>query len=532
MAIVDARSLDDGSTVTADICVIGAGPAGIAIAERFKQTSTRVVLLESGGLDADADTQALAAGEVVGRPYPDLDSARLRLLGGTSNHWGGNIRPLDPIDFTERAWVPHSGWPFGADELAPYYPRAAAFCKVPFDAFDVGKQTELMSASPWDFDGGSIRSQVFQTVGIDSRFFGELYRGDLQDAANVTTYLYANVVDIETDDLMARVERLKARTLTGKSLTVEASFFVLATGGIENPRLLLAANKKQQAGLGNANGLVGRFFMEHLTSPQFGELFPADPQLNLDFYKGRDVNWGHSWGILSFTEEAQRTAGLLNGRFQTATVLNEFNKHFETSDGLKSLKTVASAAGRSRVPDDLGRHVANIIADIDDVAESGYYRAFYYPDYPLVSVDMVMICEQAPNPESRVTLGEPRDALGMARPVLDWRLTELDSQNLRKASAELQRQLGRSGLGRLRIDMPDGAFDEVDPKPHYHHMGTTRMHDDPKKGVVDANCRLHELPNFFVAGSSVFPTVGNVNPTLTIIALAFRLADHLAELKT
>ncbi len=531
MAFVDTRSLADGEVIEADICVIGAGPAGLAIATAFDGDGTQVALLESGDIGLDEETQALAAGEVVGIPYPDLDVVRLRMLGGSTNHWGGNIRPLDAIDFEVRDWIPHSGWPFGLDALLPYYRLAAEFCGVPSEAFEIESQRSAVGSEPWNFADDAIASQVFQTVGGEARALGLYHEERLEESANITTYLFANVVDVVTDELATRVTELTIKTLNDKTLTARATHYVLAAGGIENPRILLLANKTKTAGLGNENDLVGRYFMEHLTSPDFAALFPSDPQLDFKFYKDFEADWGETWGILTLPEKTQRQAQLVNARFQAAKIVNEFNKNID-DPAMQSLARLVNAGSRGRVPDDFGQHLANVIADIDDVAESGYYRLFHHPDYPLVSIDLVVISEQIPNPDSRVYLGDTTDRFGQRRCVLDWRLTEQDSAILGRISEEVQRQFGRSGLGRVRVRLPEGGYASINPHPHYHHMGTTRMDSDPRLGVVDANCRLHALPNLFVAGSSVFPTVGNVNPTLTIIALAYRLSDHLKALKS
>lgn len=531
MAFVDTRTLADGEVIDADICIIGAGPAGMAIATAFEGDSTRIALLESGDIGFDEETQALAAGEVVGIPYPDLDGVRLRMLGGSSNHWGGNIRPMDALDFEVRDWIPNSGWPFGLEELLPYYKRAASFCGVPNEAFEIESQEAAVGASPWDFVDDAITTQVFQTVGGEARALGAYHEETLENSSGVTTYLFANVVDITTDDLSSRVRELTIKTLNDKTLKARAKHYVLAAGGIENPRILLLANKTRPAGLGNENDLVGRYFMEHLTSPDFALLFPSDPQLDFRFYKDYEADWGETWGMLTFSEEIQRQAGLVNARFQAAKITNEFNKNID-EPGMQSLAKLVQSGSSGRVPDELEQHLANVIADIDDVAQSGYYRLFHHPDYPLVSIDLVVISEQIPNPDSRVYLSQEKDRFGQNRCVLDWRLTDLDSENLTRISDQIQRQFGRSELGRVRIQLPEGGYKNINPHPHYHHMGTTRMDEDPKRGVVDANCRLHEVSNLYVAGSSVFPTVGNVNPTLTIIALAYRLADHLKGLKS
>jgi choline dehydrogenase-like flavoprotein len=527
MTFIDTRTLPDGHVIERDVVIIGSGPAGLAIANELAGGTTRVAILESGGLDYDDDTQALAGGNVVGRPYPDLDTTRLRYFGGTSNHWGGNVKPLDPIDFAARSWIAHSGWPFDHTHMTPYYARAGAFCGLPANAFTPAAWPDGARREPWRFRDDAVESHVFHTVGDDDLRFGETYRERIESAANIDVYLFANVTEIETAASGGAVTGLKIRTLSGTNVEARARSYVLAAGGIENPRLLLLSNRQAPNGLGNDRDLVGRFFMEHLTIPKFVDVFPSDPFVNYDFYRPKDADWGDTWGIIQLSRQVQRAARLPNIRFQRSTIINSFNEHMD-DPAMQSLRRLYfSLTGGGIGREEFNRHVANVVADIDTVADVAYQRLRHHPDYPIRWFEFVQIGEQTPNATSRVRLGRQLDRLGQRKVVLDWRVTDGDSAGVARSAEALAKEMGRSGLGRIAQRFPAGVFREFDPQPHYHHMGTTRMASDPSSGVVDADCRLHGVDNLFIAGSSVFPTVGNVNPTLTIIALALRLADHL-----
>ena len=527
MPFVDANELENGATLSTDLCVIGAGPAGLALARELNAGGLDIAIIESGGLSIDAQTQNLAVGSSVGVTYPPLQATRLRFFGGTSNHWAGNVKALDEIDFLERDWIPNSGWPLRRQDLDPFYVKAANLCGFPEKAYDLLEWQQIKGASPWNFEDQTVRSDVFRTVGHPRLRFGQSLRDEFADSKNITTYLNLNVKTLEQSTEDGRITGAQAVTLAGKDITLLAKKYVLATGGIENARLLLLSPGVSGNGLGNENDLVGRFFMEHLTIPDFCRLLVADQWADLGFYKSLETDAGSVWGTLNPSATSQRTEQFSNCRFQLSTITNTLNENID-AQGMKSLRSLTTGTPKNDDTEFL-HHIANLIADVDIVADAMYQRFRYHPNYPLVSIEVVAIGEQIPNPDSRVTLGSRLDALGQREAVLDWQLTEQDNENVRRHARFLAQQFGVSKHGRLVQDFDEGVFDVVPPQPHIHHMGTTRMHDDPSKGVVDRNCRLHGSPNLYVAGSSVFPTVGNVNPTLTIMALAMRLATHLQE---
>ena len=311
--LIDARTLPEHTIIEAEVCIVGAGAAGITVAREFIGQPFQVCLLESGGLEFEKDTQDLYAGENIGHPYFQLDRTRLRFLGGTTNHWGGFCRPLDQIDFETREWIPHSGWPFDKTHLVPFYERAQYICQLGPFSYDV-KDWETENTPRIPFVGDRVVTQLFQFSSPPTHF-GKVYRVEIDRATNVRTFLYANVVDIETTNNATTVTRARVACLQGNRFWVSAKLFILAAGGIENPRLLLLSNKVQRAGLGNENDLVGRFFMEH---PEFasGSWLLSDPRLPLGLYKvHHKVNNGKKVkvrGMVTLSPEIIRSEGLLS----------------------------------------------------------------------------------------------------------------------------------------------------------------------------------------------------------------------------
>jgi choline dehydrogenase-like flavoprotein len=476
----DARALPRDTVLEADVCVIGAGAAGICLARSLSGSALRVALLESGGLEPDPATQDLYRGRIYGRNYFQLDVCRSRQFGGSTNCWHGMCRPLDPIDFEARDWVPHSGWPFGLETLEAYYERAQQVLRLErFDYAGASWENEELPLLP--LVGGGIRSGVFQ---VAANRLGEIYRSEVERAPNLDTYLFANLVGFDAD--RARIARARVACLDGNRISVKARYFVLATGGIENARLLLVT------GLGNQHDLVGRYFMEH-PHVLAGAFLPSQAALPLGFYRPHQEGGVQLAGYLATTDAVRRAERLLGW--------------------------CGFLAQEAPLPE-LEQHLAPLVQEIDRPREGPAGRAVFFMNE----------LEQAPNPASRVRLSENKDALGMPRAQLEWRLSAIDKSSARRTQEVLARALGAAGLGRLQITFSEDERSwPTEMGGGRHHMGTTRMHLDPKQGVVDPDGRVHGLANLYVAGSSVFPTVGAANPTLTLVALALRLADHLVE---
>ncbi|HEU4720459.1 MAG TPA: GMC family oxidoreductase [Gemmatimonadaceae bacterium] len=506
----DARTLEDGRILDADLCIVGAGAAGISIAREWIGAARTVLLLEGGGFEYDARMQDLYRGESVGLPYFPLHAARLHYFGGTTGHWAGFCSTFDDIDFVARPWVPHSGWPITRASLDPYYARAHRVLELGPYEYDIARwRRRNPSLVPLPLDPRTVWTKVWQ-FSPPTRM-GTRYRDEIVGARNVHLLTHANVCEVETNEAASAVTGVRIRTFEGKELRARAKHYVLACSTIQNARLLLASNTHATAGLGNAHDLVGRYFMEHLEMPSGELVFTGKQVPNTAMY---DFVWGKTKtsGELALSEAMQRAGRLLNATVSTqpATPGQAARSTFQniTPERLEARRR-AEQAGRSiQTPPETPRP-----------AESP--RVF----------ELHTRQEQAPNPASRVTIARERDALGLPRVVLDWRLTPLDRRSFRAFYEVLGRELGRSGIGRVRrldwVTSPDDAPWPATLGGGWHHMGTTRMHRDPKQGVVDMNCRVHGVANLSVAGDAVFPTSGSANPTLTLVALSLRLSDHL-----
>ncbi|MGH7087867.1 MAG: GMC oxidoreductase, partial [Stellaceae bacterium] len=486
-------------------CIIGAGAAGITLARELASTSAKIALFESGGLDYEQATQELNEGTVAGVPYTPLVMDRLRFFGGTTNHWSGGCRPLEASDFAD--------WPFGRDTLLPYYRRAQPICQLGPFTYDA-KDWATDAARPAPFAAGSSLRQGIIQYSPPTRF-GQVYRDDLKTARNVAVHLHANLVDIDTDG--EGVAAMRLQTLEGKSFRARAKRYVLAAGGIENARILL--NAQGGRGVGNGGDMVGRCFMDHAEVPKAAQIVFTAPRPVLAFWDDHPVRGTNVQGFVAIDPALRQREGLppLAFGFEAGAPVDDL--------GRESLRQIYESLRAGHIPDHLGFAVSQVLDAIEFKAEAAYDRVLHRE--PTV-YSTFFSCGSPPDPASRVTLDDKRGALGLRRARLDWRLPKDFEAKMAAAHEVLGRELGAAGLGRLRINSAANGHDPMQGLGNGHHeMGTTRMHADPRHGVVDADGRVHGLGNFFIAGSSVFPSYGADNPTITIVALALRLADRL-----
>lgn len=486
-----------------DLCIVGAGAAGLAIARALRGSGLSVVLLEGGGFEATRRSQELYDARmetVYGDEGPDYPtSSRLRFFGGTTNHWRGWCLPLEPDDLAARDWIPHSGWPLTWEELARWYAPAAELAEIPPFEPDHGA-SRRGSRAPALAGSERLATRIFH-FSSPTRF-GERYRDDVLADRDTRVLVEANVLELLTDRDATRIAGARVHAEEGPRFEVRARGFVLATGGIENARLLLLSDAHAPGGLGNAHDLVGRFFMDHPHLGHEARVVLRDPQARDDF--------------LRLYLERERDPAV-DGRTLGVFVLDAETRRRERLQAW-------SVSLRPLDPSDLdalGRSVADTAAAVDawghgTPAERG--RS--------LPVRLSVRGEQAPSPESRVTLTRERDRLGLRRAALDWRVSRRDADSIRRSLEIFCHEVAAAGLGRGRI-----LLDPEDPwrdmSGGNHHMGTTRMAEDPRRGVVGADGRVHGVANLWIAGSSVFPTCGFANPTLTLLALSLRLADHL-----
>jgi choline dehydrogenase-like flavoprotein len=530
--VIDTFSVsDDRSVFEAEVCILGAGAAGITLARRLASSGLDVCVLESGGADWEKPIQDLGIGESIGFPYYPLDESRLRLFGGTTAVWGGRVVQLDPIDFERRPWIEHSGWPFGKKELAPYYTEALRSLEVEPVLADETMWDRLGLRQP-EFDPDLLRTNFFQ---FDEQFERFTLRrcDDLIASEKVKVLLHATVLEIRANAEGTAIESVQIGNLRGGRGVIRARVFVAAAGGLETPRLLLNSRGVQSQGLGNQEDLVGRFFKEH-PHARAGRVFPTKLWRLLNLLPRTHRQDGLRYAALGrLSETLQEREGILNSSFTLSVRRHQGTRMPPGKWLFNAIKWKVPHDHRGRSVWWLHRRAKRAFAERFGLA-SRWLRATSGRQ----GLYVVARAEQAPNPASRVLLSDARDAFGLPQIALDWRFLDVDKRSLHVLMGALDRELQRLSLGRAEaspwLEEADTPW-EVDPliSSHpvggYHHIGTTRMAASPKKGVVDADCRVHGLGNLYVAGSSVFPTSGWANPTLTILALSLRLGDHLVR---
>ena len=525
---LDLNAAEADVALDTEVCIVGTGAAGITAARRMLELGRTVVLLESGGLDYEASSAALNAGENVGEDYYDLEDSRLRFFGGTTAIWGGRIAELDRIDLEKRDWVPHSGWPISWKDLESYYTPARRIFGV--DRRATADDLRRGGVALPDFDPAELDIGVWT---FDRRFNRFVFSAceDVVNHPRCTVVTHATVTDIGLLASGKAVERLTVRSLSGRKLTVSGQVFMLAAGGMENPRLLLASRSVAANGVGNDHDQVGRYFMEH-PHTRGGRVKVSGAgawALLKAFGRGYKVDNLELAALIRPSEEAQARHGILN---TSLTLAARQPAQASESLGMAAYNRIKHSVAPTRS----GRALWMTSKKVAKWAQARIdpLRPWVLHKMRLRDISLVVRAEQAPNPQSRVALVGQPDALGVPRLALDWRTTGLDVESVSGLVDLLDRELRRLKLGSVEpaewLADPEGGWRSdplisAHPIGGYHHMGTTRMSDDPRSGVVDAAGRVHGVENLYVLGSSVFPTAGWANPTLTIAALTLRTCD-------
>ena len=531
MKFIDLNDLEHSASIEVDLCVVGSGPAGATIAKEFSTSGVQVLLIEGGGLEETPADKAIYDVENVGaiRTTPQ-DLVRNRVIGGSSHSWSGRCASFDDIDFESRAWVPHSGWPICKADIDPFLDRSRRHLGLGPNIYD-DRLWDALGISPPSptFDPAFLKSQFWQ-YSRDTRKSGEPTRfsrvlAEL-GAPNVKLLVHANVTHINTNESGTRIKSLEVSTLSGKRTEVKTNVVVLACGALENARLLLASKGFNPNGIGNSNDLVGRFLTDHpgCTLGWFTPQQSAAIQNRLGSYllEHKDGRHPYAFGLM-LSPEIQRKEKLLN----CAVFLNQIPNIDKPWGALKRLISPNGTRQRISKVRDASLVIRNLPSLLSDASQRIAMRQRQIPK--IDKTPLYCLVEQTPDPLSRVTLAQQTDALGVPLLRVDWRIGELERRSVIRLNELIETELCRVGLPGYRCN--DRLLRDLDWRSQFidraHPSGTTRMSDSPKQGVVDRNCRAHEVAGLYIAGSSIFPTAGHANPTLMIVALAIRLADWL-----
>ncbi|MCH6257185.1 GMC oxidoreductase [Puniceicoccaceae bacterium K14] len=499
--IIDSREIEDGASFWTDVCVIGSGAAGLTFAKEILGTGREIFLMESGGHLTSPEADDLNVGTLEGEMfdyYQDyLLKERIRVYGGSTNIWEGVCLPLQEIDFEEREWMPNSAWPISKSDLDPYYARAANYLGI--HGYDKSVSDDPSPIAPrmlpeeTEWEGLAFHMSNQRRLGIQ-------FEEELKNAENLKLHLHANAILFEGNENGSKIEAVEFATLEGRRFKVKANLFVLAAGGMENCRILLNSNADTDQNIGNQYDNLGRYFMDQFHTPGGRVVLPNPLDDHLSYDRALSESHGYiKMGALSLKQSAQR-----RHRISNQTLIFQ-----ETS--------------KFKIDDERNRAVASSMPLFEkkSVRRRDTKTPFVYW-FRLKS-------EVGATPDNRITLGEEKDALGVRRLHLCWKLSEDDRRMFARFTRMFGNALGEHFIGRLQEWYTENGKLSKHTKGHGHQLGGTRMHADPRKGVVDANCSVHGVTNFKILGGSVFPSGGNTNPTMTIMALAIRMADQFKK---
>ena len=555
-ALGGVRACRPDEQIEADVAIVGAGPAGIVLALELARAGRRVVLLESGEESFDPETQRL--GDTVGGDacHVDMSLATRRQVGGASNIWGGRCVPFDPVDFEPRAIVGDTRWPLDYEELAPYLQRACDWCRCGAAAFDVGEVPGLSArAIVPGFRDGEVSASALERWSLPTNF-GSIYRDALRSAPTLrleTGLTCTEIVARETTaDGASSVERLEASRGDGRAVTIRAARYVIAAGGLESTRLLLASTREHAGGIGNHSGHLGRWYMAHVEMRVARVRFTTPPAMTIYAHErdGDGVYVRRRFTLSEETQLAQRLPNvaiwLVNPEVGDAThgsgVLSFVYLMLRSPLGSRFVaEGIRQAHLKTRRPTTVRAHLRNVVRDLGPATAFALtfgYRRFvrrgrkvpgFFVRSATNTYPLLYHGEHLPHRESYVELTAERDALGMRRLRTHLHFDEEDVGAVRRAHETLDRALREQGLGEVEL-----LYDDVEEAVReqlfggYHQAGTTRMSAQAEDGVVDGNLAVHGFDDLFVASSSTFPTSSQANSTFTLVAFALRLADRLA----
>ncbi len=559
MTVEDLHDVPDGTVIEASVCVVGAGPAGIAVALQLLDAGIDVVLVESGGETPDAAVDDLSEIVSTGLARAPQDVTRARGIGGTSSLWTGRCGVFDEMDLASRPWVPFSGWPISTDDLRPHLDHAAVLLGLGPGRFRGAAADELAGdpTRPWDPQllqplvyqfslhdpaaAEAVRSSAAQGPDDAAHIgalqhagaprpvhFGEAHLATFRASQAIRVLTHGSVTEVATTEDGERVTGVEVATLQGRRARIVAGHVVLCCGGIDNARLLLASRSARPEGVGNRHDTVGRYLTDH----PLAVISSFDGHGDAALRRRMGLRWidhagaRHVYSIgARLSPELQRREGLLNASIHVV-------EYGDRDAAAAELRSAVRRLAQDRSDLDAVRAVARVGMRPDRLAGATYDRYVRHRPslIPAERVDFCCVVEQVSDPASRITLGSAVDGLGMPRAEVHWRAHDDEFRTLLRAAELFDRETARLGYTPPDpVPWRDLGADAWRESIHdmAHPMGSTRMSSDPRHGVVDADCQVHGVRGLYVAGGSVFPTSGYMNPTLMIVALALRTAAHI-----
>jgi choline dehydrogenase-like flavoprotein len=533
----------DGLTdLSHDVCIVGAGPVGISLADELNRLGFSVILLESGRKNRDAEIQELSNADVVSAEiHDDMSIAVARRLGGTSNLWGGLCVRFDPIDFVARPGLVDARWPITYEELLPYYDRACYHTKCGAPVFElevpgVATHDDTFSFGTLERATNQPKSQV-----IHWKALAYSTRIDVRLSATVVA------LNFSADGLVKSVEIVRPDGSQRKRLLVRN--LVLAAGGLESTRLLLSAQRDAPNRFGGADGPLGRYYMGHVIG-DIAEIIFSNSALDGAFDYFVDAYGSYVRRRFVPSQSTQLRERILNSAMFPIVPPVADVRHGSAILSLVYLALaypplarliVADAIRKRHIPPrpvDFVGHLLNVAKGLPSAVASSLYFVWHrymaksrLPGFFVRANDhhyrLAYHSEQIPQRDSRVTLSEKLDRTGLAKIRVDLRFHEADALSVVRTHELLSDWLTRTGFGHLEWNVPvDRRVGEVlaQAKHGTHQIGTIRMGANRYEGVVDRNLCTFDSANLFVVSTAVLPTSGQANPTLTAIALAMRLA--------
>jgi choline dehydrogenase-like flavoprotein len=524
--LIDLDQEVAGRSFRSDVCVLGAGIAGLVLAHKLATRGVKVHLLEGGGLEPEQRSQTLFDAEIAGDRYTGANDGRSRVFGGTSTQWGGQLLPFTDDVFSPRPGMPSHPWPIGAAEIEPYSSDVLAIMGVNALPFDSGLLPAL--GHPLVQFGDAVRLRFSKWAPFTRRNLANSLGRQCIAHPNVTVFTHANAMTVDLDESSDRAASVTAKNYAGVSHTFAADHFCVCLGTIESSRLLLASPGPNGIAVGNQHDQIGRYFHDHLSlrAAVFGG--PARDRLLRKLGPFYVEGTSHTCKLEASDE--------LRTRMGLPAAMAHFVIDEPPHSGAAAVRNLLKSVQQGKLSEAVQANIVAAMRGIGDIAQLAWQsrihrrRAVSRRARVYLNIDL----EQVPRAEDRIRLSETRDVLGQRKPIVDWHIGRQERDTARRFAEVVHAELERLHLAPLAWMtgvLEDGpAAIPIAMSDTFHPMGGLRMGNHPQSSVVDRDLKLHGVANLHVASCAVFPSGGSSNPTFTLMALTLRLADRLTAL--